>query len=179
VCPAIRDGELTFPHQAKVVLLAECAVSRGLKEARVNLACQLQLCTHHLHFSHLCHLTVPTVVWVAIAIAVAKFTRFFPILFHDERIIRPLFYASLVLMGINTVLILYLVLYLPRIKGITDSSAWDVYCPRVVPTATFNGILIAMALIRSVWPVWGFLSPLVLGVEAFGCLFALHFVPWL
>jgi uncharacterized membrane protein len=129
--------------------------------------------------SHILLFPMSTVVWVTIAIVVAKFTRFFPILLNDDRIVKPLLYASLVLMGVNTVLMLYLVLYLPRVKGITDSSAWDVYCPRVVPTLTLNGILIAIALIRSIWPVWGFLSPLILGVEAFGCLFALHFVPWL
>jgi hypothetical protein len=85
---------------------------------------------------------------------------------------------SATLLGINTIPLLYLTIYLPRIKGITESSAWDVYCPRVVPTMTILGILTGLSVIRSVWPVWGFLSPLILAVEFFGCLFALHFVPW-
>jgi hypothetical protein len=119
------------------------------------------------------------VVWVMIALFVAKWTRFVPVLMSDDRIVKPLLYASLVLLGINTIFVLYLTLYLPNIKKITDSSAWDVYCPRVVPTMTACGILTGLMMIRSTWPVWGFLSPLILGVEALGCLFALHFVPWL
>ena len=146
-----------------------------------------------------------TVVWVILALVVAKVTRFFPILLGSSsnhntddndndnnnnnnnnikdamnmHVVKPLLYASLVGMGIITILVLYLVLYLPRVKGITDSSAWDVYCPRVIPTLTAVGIVTALMMIRSVWPVWGFLSPLILGVEAFGFLFFLHFVPWI
>lgn len=80
-------------------------------------------------------------------------------------------------LGINTILVAYLTCYLPYVKGLTDSSAWEVYCPRVIPIMTLTGIITALFLIRAVWPVWGFLSPLILGIEAMGCLFALHFVP--
>eukprot|EP00545_Synedropsis_sp_CCMP1620_P014585 CAMPEP_0119013368 /NCGR_PEP_ID=MMETSP1176-20130426/8413_1 /TAXON_ID=265551 /ORGANISM="Synedropsis recta cf, Strain CCMP1620" /LENGTH=149 /DNA_ID=CAMNT_0006966457 /DNA_START=98 /DNA_END=544 /DNA_ORIENTATION=- len=118
------------------------------------------------------------VIWITLALLVAKWTRFIPILTSDNRIVKPLLYSALVCLGINTVLLFYLCIYLPRIKGITDSSAWDVYCPRVVPTMATLGVLCALMLIRACWPVWGFLAPLILGVEAFGCLFALHFVPW-
>jgi hypothetical protein len=82
------------------------------------------------------------------------------------------------LLGIQTILVLYLTVYLPRVKGLTDSSAWEVYCPRVIPVMTATGIIAIMLLIRAVWPVWGFLAPLILGIEAMGCLFGLHFVPW-
>jgi hypothetical protein len=82
------------------------------------------------------------------------------------------------LFGIQTILVLYLTVYLPRVKGLTDSSAWEVYCPRIIPVMTVTGIVAVMLLIRAVWPVWGFLAPLILGIEAMGCLFALHFVPW-
>jgi hypothetical protein len=82
------------------------------------------------------------------------------------------------LFGIQTILVLYLTVYLPRVKGLTDSSAWEVYCPRIIPVMTVTGIVAIMLLIRAVWPVWGFLAPLILGIEAMGCLFALHFVPW-
>jgi len=34
-----------------------------------------------------------------------------------------------------------------------------------------------LLLLRAVWPVWGFLAPLILSVEGLGLLFALHFVP--
>lgn len=40
-----------------------------------------------------------------------------------------------------------------------------------------TGIACGLLLIRATWPAWGFLAPLILGVQAFGALFALHFVP--
>jgi hypothetical protein len=79
--------------------------------------------------------------------------------------------------GINTVLVLYLIVYLPYVKGLHDSSAWDVYCPRIIPTITLTSVITAGLLIRATWSVWGFLSPLILGIEAMGCLFLLHFIP--
>lgn len=91
---------------------------------------------------------------------------------------RSLLLTVALLLGIQTILVLYLTVYLPRVKGLTDSSAWEVYCPRVIPVMTVTGIVSILLLIRAVWPVWGFLAPLILGIQAMGCLFALHFVPW-
>ena len=120
-----------------------------------------------------------TVIWVVTAAIVIKLSNTPSVFLHDERVIRPLLRAALVLIGINTALVLYLAIYLPKIKGIQDSSAWDVYCPRVVPSMTTCALLAAILLVRCTWPVWGFLSPLILGTEALGALFTLHFVPWL
>jgi hypothetical protein len=91
---------------------------------------------------------------------------------------RSLLQVVALLFGIQTILVLYLTVYLPRVKGLTDSSAWEVYCPRVIPFMTATGITAGLLLIRATWPVWGFLAPLILGVQAMGCLFALHFLPW-
>lgn len=121
----------------------------------------------------------PKVAWVATASIVIKLSNTPSVFLSDERVIRPLLHAALVLVGINTLLVLYLAIYLPKIKGIQDSSGWDVYCPRVVPSMTIFGAVAAILLIRCTWPVWGVLSPLILGAEALGALFALHFVPWL
>jgi len=117
------------------------------------------------------------VVWIVLALLVARWTKFFTTLFSDDRVIRPLLYLAVIGLGINTVLMLYLTVYLPKFVRITDSSAWDVYCPRVIPSMTAVGILTGVLLIRATWPVWGFLAPLVLGLESMGFLFCLHFVP--
>jgi len=131
--------------------------------------------------------------WVLVAAAVAKYTKFFHILFVDDNGTaetagdsskslrtpnRTLLQVCALCFVTNTVLLLYLTVYLPRFKGLTDSSAWEVYCPRVVPTMTIVGILFGLIMIRATWPVWGFLSPLILGIELMGFLFALHFLPW-
>jgi hypothetical protein len=116
-------------------------------------------------------------VWVAVACFTAWLTNFFHVVAASEKANRILLQFAAVGFGINTILALYLVVYLPRVKGLTDSSAWEVYCPRVVPIMILTGVVTALLLIRGTWPVWGILSPLILGIEALGCLFALHFVP--
>jgi hypothetical protein len=133
--------------------------------------------------------------WVTAAILTAYATNFWSVVFllqeavesdeaSDSKTIpqllpnRSLLQIVGLLLGIQTILVLYLTVYLPRVKGLTDSSAWEVYCPRVIPVMTVTGIIAIMLLIRAVWPIWGFLAPLILGIEAMGCLFGLHFVPW-
>mmetsp|Transcript_3732 Transcript_3732/g.5472 ORF Transcript_3732/g.5472 Transcript_3732/m.5472 type:complete len:154 (+) Transcript_3732:32-493(+) len=118
------------------------------------------------------------ILWIVAALLVGKWTNFIPVLMSDDRVIKPLLYAAASCIGINSVFLGYLSFYLPRVKGITDSSAWDVYCPRVVPAMTLFGVISSILLLRATWPVWGFLAPLILAIESFGCLFTLHFVPW-
>ena len=80
-------------------------------------------------------------------------------------------------LGINTVLFGYLLIYLPYVKGLHDSTAWDVYCPRVIPCMTLIGIGIFILLIRATYPIWGFLAPIIISIEAMGALFVCHFIP--
>jgi len=118
-------------------------------------------------------------LWVSAAISLGYYLDLPYTLLADQRIHRTPFNVATILLMINLVLLLYLGVYLPKIVGINDSSAWDAYCPRVIPIMTINGILCAFLGIRSLWPVWGFLTPLILGIEFFGCLFLMHFVPWM
>ena len=107
----------------------------------------------------------------------AYWTSFFSTLFYSEEANRTLLKGAFLCIGLNTVLTGYLLVYLPHVKKLRDSSAWSVYCPRVIPIMILSGVICALLLIRGTWPVWGFFAPLVLGVEAMGFLFSTHFVP--
>lgn len=122
--------------------------------------------------------------WVVSGLATAYWTDTPKVLMMqhniDEGSNKPhVFLLQLVVIGIGiqTVLVIYLTVYLPYAKGLTDSSAWTVYCPRVIPTLTAISVASFLLLIRAVWPVWGFLSPVILSMECTSLLFALHFVP--
>jgi len=39
------------------------------------------------------------------------------------------------------------------------------------------GVIGSLLLVRACFPVWSFLTPLILGVVALGFFFSLHFVP--
>ena len=116
--------------------------------------------------------------WVLTASFVAFWTDTPHVLFSAESsAVHLLLQLVAVGVGIQTVLTLYLTVYLPYGKGLTDSSAWSVYCPRVIPVLTAVSVVTFLILVRAVWPVWGFLAPLILSVQGLGLLFALQFVP--
>jgi hypothetical protein len=117
--------------------------------------------------------------WVTVAALVSFWTDTVNVLLHpnSSEAIAALLQLAAVGVGINTVLVFYLTVYLPYGKGLTDSTAWPVYCPRVIPSITITSVLIAICLIRATWPVWGIFAPLILGVQALGLLFSLHFIP--
>lgn len=125
-------------------------------------------------------------VWVAVAYFTASYTHFFPTLFTDERIIRPIFNISMALFFINVILTLYLIIYLPckfpRTPTFKVSASspefWGVYCPRVIPIMTACGVIGSFFMVRACVPIWGFFSPLILAIIAMGMFFSLHFIPW-
>ncbi len=128
-------------------------------------------------------------IWVLFAFFVAKGTDTLSVILsvsesesssphHRGSPIRPLLHVAMAQLTVNFILLLYLGLYLPQIKGLKDPESWSIYCPRVIPIMTANGVVCSFFLIRSLWPVWGFLTPFILGVEAMGLLFSMHFVPW-
>ncbi|TFJ87088.1 hypothetical protein NSK_001422 [Nannochloropsis salina CCMP1776] len=82
----------------------------------------------------------------------------------------------MICLGINLCIGLYLTVYLQLIKGI--NIEWATYCPRMIPAATFSGVVCAICLVSSLWPVYGFFAPLILLVICFGSIFSMHFIPW-
>jgi len=116
--------------------------------------------------------------WVIVAILVDRWTEFFGVLWwHNELLNRTLLRIAFGGFLVVVSLFLYLTLYLPRIKGLSDPSVWGVYCPRVMPSMCLTGLATYVVFVRALWPLWGFKAPLVSGIEIMGMLMALHFVP--
>lgn len=117
------------------------------------------------------------VTWVFLAITVARWTSFYSKLWSSTDANRILLRIS----GAGTVavlaMILYLTVYLPRVKGLLESSAWTVYCPKVLPTMAATGVTSYLLFLRATWPIWGFFSPLISGTQFMGILMVLHFIP--
>ncbi|KAL3811053.1 hypothetical protein ACHAXA_004564 [Cyclostephanos tholiformis] len=144
-------------------------------------------------------------VWVVSSLSLAKYTRLFATICNDERIYRPSLCVAISLYVANVVLTLYLIVYLPcrfpipsddddiddidididekrrnRRRRRTSASSpefWRAYCPNVLSTMTIFGIVGSYLLCRACYPVWGFLSPFILGAVGLGFFYGLHFVP--
>ncbi|CAM9603735.1 unnamed protein product [Heterosigma akashiwo] len=113
--------------------------------------------------------------WCAGAGAVMYYTDFIRVMLESDEVNRLYFNLGVVCFGSNCCFMFYLTVYLPYIKKITLS--WNIYCPRVIPTMTITGLACGLFLIMGMWPVWGFLTPLILGVVFMGMFFSLHFIP--
>jgi uncharacterized BrkB/YihY/UPF0761 family membrane protein len=116
--------------------------------------------------------------WVIVAVILAQWTDFFSIVWRDERLNRTLLKVAAGGFLVVVTLILYLGVYLPKIKGLpSDLSLWGVYCPKVLPILCATGFATYLVFVRALWPLWGFMAPLISGTEIMGMLMALHFVP--
>ena len=88
----------------------------------------------------------------------------------------PAFIAiALGCVGVALAIMLYCVLWVRRVHG----SQWplQVVAPGMVEAATAAGLGALLSLIVGLWPAYGLLTPLVVGVLGLGGLFSLHFVP--
>lgn len=117
-------------------------------------------------------------IWVVVALALTQYLELPRVLLTDQTIHRRLLNIAVILISINIVLMVYLGVYLPKIKGIHDPAAWEIWCPKVIPTMTGIGIFSTFFLLRSLWPKWGFLTPFIVGIEFFGVVHLTHFIPW-
>jgi hypothetical protein len=115
--------------------------------------------------------------WVLLAIVVMSSTDFLRVCFKSELVNRLYFNISLALITVNCTIGLYLCIYLPYIARVT--LPWDKYCPRVIPTFTVITTVCGCTLLKALWPVWGFLTPLILTSVTLGGMFSLHFIPFL
>jgi len=116
--------------------------------------------------------------WVIVAVLLAQWTDFFAIVWGDERLNRTLLKVAAGGFVLVVTLVLYLAVYLPKIKGLpSDLSLWGVYCPKVLPVLCVTGFATYLLFVRALWPLWGFMAPLISGTEIMGMLMAMHFVP--
>lgn len=96
--------------------------------------------------------------------------------FYNLRMFRWYLNVSVVCFSMDIVIMLYLTLYLPLICKVY--TPWEIYCPRMIPTATLCGAIGGLSLMIAFWPIWGLLTPLILTIYFVGIVFATHFIPW-
>jgi hypothetical protein len=110
--------------------------------------------------------------WLAAAAAVATWGGLWAALTSDARAERWLLYLAAAAGSAAVSIGVYLVLWVG-----SSGLAWEVAAPWAVPSATAAGITALLCTIAGVWPIYGLLSPLVVGVAFLGALFSAHFIP--
>ena len=119
---------------------------------------------------------IHALIWCILAGVTLVSTDFLVVIFESDKVNRLYFNLALICIAINTVIGFYLCIYVPYIARI--DLPWEVYCPRMIPALTIIGTLCGVLLLKALWPVWGFLTPLILTSLGMGAMFSLHFMPF-
>ena len=69
----------------------------------------------------------------------------------------------------------YCVVWLRHVQG--TSWPWQIVAPGMVEVATLSGVVSFLAFVAGLWPAYGLLTPLLVGILAMGLMFSLHFLP--
>ena len=93
----------------------------------------------------------------------------------DARIRRVWYIIGVLCFGVCSSIILYMAVWVPRVLGIHLEP--NVYSPNMLPIAAVFGVVSAIALNVGLWPVYGLLTPFILGVLWFGGIMCAHFLP--
>ena len=62
--------------------------------------------------------------------------------------------------------------------GKPQKLEWEIYCPRMIPTMTAFGVLFFVTIIKAMWPLFGFLTPVIVFVLFIGLIMITNFVPF-
>lgn len=90
---------------------------------------------------------------------------------------NPFFvYLGLAALALTVVLAFYCVVWIPRVHY--SQWGWAVVAPGMVEAATAAVVTSFFSFIIGLWPGYGLLTPLIVGFEAMGCVFVLHFIPF-
>jgi hypothetical protein len=118
-------------------------------------------------------------LWMLVSFLICYYTDFFRILVEDQRVNRFWFNIGLVCLGVNTVIFIYISYILPCFtpKVLGKELDWNISSPRAIPIATGLGVVMTFSFIFGLWPVFGLLTPFVLGINFMAFIMSMHFVP--
>ncbi|KAJ0023081.1 hypothetical protein NQD34_002980 [Periophthalmus magnuspinnatus] len=106
-----------------------------------------------------------SVFWIAAAVAVTYYVDFFSLLLHSDNINRWWLNVGLLLLSLCLSLALFCIVYLEWFKGI---SHYDQEYPAVPAITTAAFIAASCSLNLALWPLWSFLTPLLLFTQFMG-----------
>ncbi|GFN73763.1 transmembrane protein 128-like [Plakobranchus ocellatus] len=100
-------------------------------------------------------------LWLVVALMVFYFSDFFRVMMYDLRIKRIWYWIGIAMMSIHIGTAAFLVIWLGYWKKIS-SEHWDKKYPKAIPIATASFLVGILCLSVALWPVWGFLAPIIL-----------------
>ncbi|BFY98195.1 hypothetical protein BsWGS_01235 [Bradybaena similaris] len=110
---------------------------------------------------------IQNILWLGAAVAVFYFSDFINVMVNDLRIKSVWFWIGVASIGLHVSIAIFLVFWLTLWKKVS-SDEWETRYPSAVPVATASLVLGIICLCIGLWPVWGFLTPVILLVLLMG-----------
>eukprot|EP01015_Nassula_variabilis_P019878 TRINITY_DN3406_c0_g1_i3.p1 TRINITY_DN3406_c0_g1~~TRINITY_DN3406_c0_g1_i3.p1 ORF type:complete len:219 (+),score=25.09 TRINITY_DN3406_c0_g1_i3:50-706(+) len=118
---------------------------------------------------------VEALLWCLACAITIYYTNFFRLIFEHPRINTLFLNIGMIGIGINSILGLYAGFYLPFIKKNRDPI--DQVNPRAVQLGAIAGVTTFITIIIAIWPLWGWLSILIIFVFFMAIINVNHFLP--
>ena len=116
---------------------------------------------------------IQAMFWMAIACLIIYKTNFFRQLWENDDINSFFMSLTLICLGLNLSLLFYVTTIRP-LQGLSDDIE---KIPSLIPIMTAVGVSMPIFLILSIWPIWGFLSPIYIFIMTMGAIFAMTYLP--
>lgn len=119
---------------------------------------------------------VHSAFWVGLSIIILYYTNIINQAFHDERVQGIALTLAIICFTINICLVIYSTIWLPLVVKIRVPT--EIYAPKIIPLSAALGVSTIILFMYAFWPIYGFLTPLLIMILTLGLLFSTHFIPW-
>ncbi|XP_072549638.1 transmembrane protein 128 isoform X2 [Salminus brasiliensis] len=106
-----------------------------------------------------------SIFWILTSVGLTYYVDFFTVILENSDIKSWWFNVGLVLLGVSVSLAVFCIVYLEWFKGIKH---YDQEYPAVPPITTAAFIAASCSFNIALWPVWSFLTPVILFTQFMG-----------
>lgn len=109
-------------------------------------------------------------LWIAASVFVVVFSDLWRVLREDSRIDRLSLGLALVSLIYCSGCVLYLAVYI-RVHAPPNAEDYEKLCPKTVRSGALAGVVLFLAAVKALWPVWGWVSLVMVAVLLMTALF--------
>jgi len=116
--------------------------------------------------------TLGNVCWILAAFAVLYYTNFAAVIAYDDRVHRTWLVAAVLFIGLFLSIAAFIIGYKKA-----SSDDWETLYPAAIPSATLFIVCGGFCLNVALWPVWSFLTPVILFTLLMGVIIIVAMFP--
>jgi hypothetical protein len=120
--------------------------------------------------------TIHSLVWLGVAVAILYFGDVWRVMKEDPRLNRSFLIAAWACQGVLATVVFYITFWIPFVDR-KKVYAYDRYCPRAIYTAIAAAFASFVLFTIAFWPVWHFLTPVLVFCVGMAAILSANFLP--